>query len=179
MMPPNLRIGLQDWLALFTHAGGSPAHGLGPSNSVLRPSLAVASPPLIAQCPSGVAADAESPLIMAVTNGKVWLSASRRDGAGHERLPWWCRKPWQYHVLARDLHDRDESETAQTHDEEALLQIAPDPGSGADAMVRAVHCPSRVVGDADRLHRAVPRVPEEALSVAIYGPRARAAALSA
>ena len=121
MMPPNLRIGLQDWLALFTHAGGSPAHGLGPSNSVLRPSLAVASPPLIAQCPSGFAADAESPLIMAVTNGKVWLSASRRDGAGHERLPWWCRKPWQYHVLARDLHDRDESETAQTHDEQALL----------------------------------------------------------
>ena len=177
MMPPNLRIGLQDWLPLFTHAGGLPAHGLGPSNSVLRPSLAVASPPLIAQCPSGVAADAESPLIMAVTNGKVLLSASRSDGAGHDRLPWWCRVPC--HVIARELRDRDASENAQTHDEEALLQIAPDPGSGADAMVRAVHGPSRVVGDADRLHRAVPRVPEEALSVAIYGPRARAAALSA
>jgi hypothetical protein len=115
MIPPNLRIGLQDRLPLLRQAGGVPAQGRGPSNKVFRPPVAVASPlplrsvvisayareqsrpsgdcgacgahPLIDQCPCGLAAEAESPLIIAVTNGKVLLLASRSDGAGHDLLP--------------------------------------------------------------------------------------------
>ena len=69
-------------LPLFLQAGGLPAHGRGPSNRVRSPPLAVASPPLMAQWPSGVDGVAASPLIMAVTNANVLLCSSRSDGAG-------------------------------------------------------------------------------------------------